>query len=102
MDFSKINWRKYGNYTKLDMFGCVFSIQDLPDVDRADVKFRILAFSCNDVALDSKTDDYVDGPFWLKLDHAINLPCKDVRSTHWDKQDKILYINNEPCEAMLS
>ena len=94
MDYSIIDWKKLGDHTILNMCGCIFSVQDYPDEDRSEIKFRILNFECNGVFLNCKDHNIMYGPFWIKLNHSLNI--RAVIDATYNKEDRILYINNNP------
>ena len=93
MDMNIVNWRKYGDHTKLNMCGCVFSLHDMPDRNTCEIKFRILNFECNDVFLVCKDHDICDGPFRIKLDESLNLNGAPVQFAQWDAEDRTLQVN---------
>ena len=83
-DYNKINWKLYGDYTKLDFYSCKFKV----DMYRLTVK--IIDFSCNGTDLNCDADNIEDSVF-IKFDKPLNL--YNMKEAECDEENNTLIID---------
>ena len=88
-DYSKIDWKKNGDKTVLDLFACAFNLTEYSNI----FTFHIISFSCNGVDLNCATDDIFNGPFTVKLDKPLHLT--GLRDIKYDEEDATIAMNGE-------
>lgn len=88
-DYNKVDWKKYGGKTKIDIFSCVFNVDDQSNT----FTFHIIAFCCNGTDLNCSADDIFNGPFTVRLDKPLRLA--GLKEVTYDEEEATLTLNSE-------